>query len=187
MPVPSCCTYCIRSGPSTIFILSHPIGSPPAALVFSYKVMAGAPIVVVARQVLCWAVYYPPPMPQQVPPTPLAKKKIGNLGCCPPRRVFIHQLLCPRHAKIPFPPFCRRSSLNALFDQKASRRPSQFTLWSIGRARALTGHCTIRHIGWRVSSFCWSLGRSRTSLKSQGPHVRQQKSQSQSLPLRSCS
>lgn len=115
MPVPSCCTYCIRSGPcrlqaSTIFILSHPIGFHPAPLCFPTKPWLARPLWSWhTNQVLCWAVYYPTPMPQQVPPTPLAKKKIGNLGCCPPRRVFIHQLLCPRHAKIPFPPFCRLS------------------------------------------------------------------------------
>jgi hypothetical protein len=75
MPVPSCCTYCIRSGPSTIFILSHPIGSPLAPLCFlqshGWRAHCGRGT---PTRFLCWAVYYPPPGPSRSP-TPLAKKR----------------------------------------------------------------------------------------------------------------
>lgn len=164
---------------------SHRISS--SALVFSYKAMAGAPFVVVAHQpgfVLGCLLPYPH-APAGPPYSPCKEKD---------RQFRMLSTSSRLYSSTPLPSSCQNPlyssilpPLNALFDQKASRRPSQFTLWSIGRARALTGHCTIHHIGWRVSSFCWSPGRSRTSLKSQGGHVRQQKSQSQSLPLRSCS
>jgi hypothetical protein len=72
--------------------------------------MAGAPIVVVAHQPgFCAGLSTTLPQAQAGPLLPLQRKD-RQFRCCPPRRVFIHQLLCPRHAKIPFiPPFCRLS------------------------------------------------------------------------------
>jgi hypothetical protein len=137
------------------------------------------------NQVFVLGCLLPSPRPKQVPYSP-CKEKIGNLGAVH----LVASLFINSFALVmPKSPFLHFAASRCTLDQKASRRPSQFTLWSIGRARALTGHCTTHHIGWRVSSFCWSPspGRLRTSWKR--PHVRQQQSQSQSqsLPLRSCS